>query len=256
MSECCICFTEFQTSKKIVLECTHEFCIDCVKQFRDPSCPCCRAPITESSFICNGVDTEVLNSMNEKKREDKQEREALPPGFQNMDVEGLPPILSELIGRVLQGGVSEGSIDMGPFTVHIRTMPIPQNFNQNSAAAQSSTSQHPLPNFFDEQIRNRMNPQTYEKGKETFEKIMEAYKYLINEIRKNPVDRDMEKDIQTIVNAVRMVCIVKEFDMDYSGSNSLLARIFARDLPGIYTQYSNDFIRDKVLTILTNSLEQ
>lgn len=73
-NECSICFSEIQNDFKIVLDCSHYFCRDCMKQIRNPICPCCRAPITSKS-----MSQEDIDDMNSKKSDDKKERESHLP---------------------------------------------------------------------------------------------------------------------------------------------------------------------------------
>lgn len=87
-NECSICFSEIQNDFKIVLDCSHYFCRDCMKQIRNPICPCCRAPITSKS-----VSQEDIDAMNAKKSEDKKERESHFP-------EGIPDDIREFISRM------------------------------------------------------------------------------------------------------------------------------------------------------------
>jgi hypothetical protein len=257
VSECCICFTEVSTSQKIMLECTHEFCIECVKQFRDPSCPCCRAPITASSLEVNGMTAEEIKKMNEKKSQDKQEREGIPPELLQQFREqggsgGMPSIVVQLLERILRGNSNEASIDVGPFTIRMGIVggnpSIPRNSPNipSSPLNNSGTGSNEVPSY-----------RSFVKATmECYNRNMECCNYLLGEIKKNPEGRDMRKDILNIVNACRTTCIVLDFDKKYQATNQLILSILVKELPIIYPQYTRDDIRGLVLDVITEGITE
>lgn len=103
-NECSICFSEIQNDFKIVLDCSHYFCRDCMKQIRNPICPCCRAPITSKS-----MSQEDIDDMNSKKSDDKKERES-----------HLPDDIREFISRM--GGNIRVEVVAIPVEALFRTM--------------------------------------------------------------------------------------------------------------------------------------
>lgn len=69
-NDCPICLMEVEKNEDAKPSCGHQIHIDCAKQLRNPICPMCRKELSGGIF-----NTNLLKKMEEKKRNDNEERE-------------------------------------------------------------------------------------------------------------------------------------------------------------------------------------
>jgi len=105
-TECCICYEIIGKKNNCVTECGHIFCFKCLatSMSRNNACPCCRAPLVDSTIDEGGDDeSEYEESVDEEDSNDGDDESEYEDMIANKDYKGD---IEEVVARMQRKGVT------------------------------------------------------------------------------------------------------------------------------------------------------